>query len=553
MTRDDARPARPTAASKYSLAVARYSEAIDLAGPTPVYLSNRAAAHIKQEAFGLAIADASSSIKLEPSYIKAYYRRGSANAGLAKWKEARKDFKKVLELKPKDKDATKKWKVCDAQVKAIAFKAAMGLGMDDRSSGGGGGGGAGGAGGAGGGKKVDLSSIKVDGAYDGPRLPDEVPESAAAGGAEAAAAAALAPGAGIGVTLPFMQALMEHFRDQKLLHRKYVIQMLQAAIEVFRQTPSLVDIALPMVDDDDAEEEEEEEEEDVEGAEEGADGAAAGGEAAGGEGEAKPKKAKKQKVGHFTVCGDTHGQFYDLLNIFKLGGLPSETNPYLFNGDYVDRGSFSFEVVMTLMGFKLLYPKGLFLTRGNHESKNMNKIYGFEGEVIHKYDVVVMELFTDLFNWLPLGGVIGEKVLVVHGGLFQQPGVKLDDIRRVPRNREPPEQGIMSDIMWSDPQPFPGRGPSKRGVGLSFGPDVTAEFLDDNGLELLVRSHEVKEEGYLVEHDGRCITIFSAPNYCDQMGNKGAFIRFEADMKPRFTQYHAVVSARAQARPCSRR
>ncbi|CAM9931298.1 unnamed protein product [Phaeothamnion confervicola] len=99
----------------------------------------------------------------------------------------------------------------------------------------------------------------------------------------------------------------------------------------------------------------------------------------------------------------------------------------------------------------------------------------------------------------------------------------------------------MSDLMWSDPQPFPGRSPSKRGVGMAFGPDVTAAFLDHNGLELVVRSHEVKEEGYLVEHDGRCITVFSAPNYCDQMGNKGAFIRFGWDLKPRFTQFAAVL------------
>lgn len=59
--------------------------------------------------------------------------------------------------------------------------------------------------------------------------------------------------------------------------------------------------------------------------------------------------------------------------------------------------------------------------------------------------------------------------------------------------------------------------------------------------DLLVRSHEVKDEGYLVEHDGKCITVFSAPNYCDQMGNKGAFIRFEKNMVPIFTQFTAVV------------
>ena len=82
-----------------------------------------------------------------------------------------------------------------------------------------------------------------------------------------------------------------------------------------------------------------------------------------------------------TVCGDTHGQFYDLANIFKINGLPSEENPYLFNGDFVDRGSFSAETVITLLAFKIVFPNHFFLSRGNHETKAMNKVYGFEGEI----------------------------------------------------------------------------------------------------------------------------------------------------------------------------
>lgn len=89
----------------------------------------------------------------------------------------------------------------------------------------------------------------------------------------------------------------------------------------------------------------------------------------------------------FTICGDIHGQFYDLMNIFKINGLPSPTNPYLFNGDFVDRGSFSVECIFTLFGFKLLYPNHFFLSRGNHESYNMNQMYGFHGEVVAKYTV----------------------------------------------------------------------------------------------------------------------------------------------------------------------
>lgn len=168
----------------------------------------------------------------------------------------------------------------------------------------------------------------------------------------------------------------------------------------------------------------------------------------------------------------------------------------------------------------------MHLVRGNHESKNMNRIYGFEGEVKHKYDDTMMGLFAELFCAMPLCATIDEQVFVVHGGLATDDGVTLDDIQKVHRFREPPDSGLMSDLLWSDPQPAPGRQPSKRGVGLSFGPDVTRAFLETNRLKLMVRSHEVKDEGYSVEHDGKCITVFSAPNYCDQMGNKGAFIRF---------------------------
>jgi serine/threonine-protein phosphatase 5 len=80
-------------------------------------------------------------------------------------------------------------------------------------------------------------------------------------------------------------------------------------------------------------------------------------------------------------------------------------------------------------------------------------------------------------------------------------------------------------MLWADPMAAPGRAQSKRGVGLCFGPDVTKNFLEMNNLQLVIRSHEMKDEGYEVEHDGKLITVFSAPNYCDQMGNKGGLVR----------------------------
>uniref|UniRef100_A0A8C1BXE5 Serine/threonine-protein phosphatase n=2 Tax=Cyprinus carpio TaxID=7962 RepID=A0A8C1BXE5_CYPCA len=290
------------------------------------------------------------------------------------------------------------------------------------------------------------------------------------------------------VTLKFMKDLMAWFKDQKKLHRKCAYQMLVQVKEVLSKLPSLVEISL-------------------------------------------------KETEEITICGDTHGQYYDLLNIFELNGLPSITNPYLFNGDFVDRGSFSVEVILTLFGFKLLYPEHFHLLRGNHETDNMNQMYGFEGEVKAKYTAQMFQLFSEVFQWLPLAQCINSKVLVMHGGLFSEDGVTLDDIRKIDRNRQPPDSGKTMCVLLQD-----GRSVSKRGVSCQFGPDVTERFLEQNKLQYIVRSHEVKAEGYEVTHSGKCITVFSAPNYCDQMGNKGAYIHLRgSDLKPEFHQFTAVI------------
>jgi len=297
------------------------------------------------------------------------------------------------------------------------------------------------------------------------------------------------------VTLEFMIQLLQHYKDRQLLHRRYAFQILINIRQYFMSQPTLVDIDVP--------------------------------------------EGKK-----FTICGDIHGQYYDLMNIFELNGMPSEENPYLFNGDFVDRGSFSVECIFVLFGFKLLYPNHFFMSRGNHESENMNKMYGFEGEVKSKYSANMVDLFTEVYNWLPLCHCINDRIAVMHGGLFSKDDITLDDIRKTERNRQPPDEGIMCELLWSDPQPMFGRAPSKRGVGCQFGPDVTRKFLAKNNLDYVVRSHEVKDNGYEVCHEGKCITIFSAPNYCDSMGNKGAFINLvgskDSEMPPKYVTYESV-------------
>ncbi|ORX90653.1 putative phospho protein phosphatase [Basidiobolus meristosporus CBS 931.73] len=285
--------------------------------------------------------------------------------------------------------------------------------------------------------------------------------------------------------------MIERFRNQKKIHKKYSYQILLAAKKIFKEMPSLVDVSIP-------------------------------------------------EDATLTVCGDVHGQFYDLLNIFELNGKPSPTNIYLFNGDFVDRGSFSLEVIFTLLAYRWLYPGALFMTRGNHETIDMNKVYGFEGEVKSKFSETMFKLFTETFNVLPLAHVVQNKIFVVHGGLFSRDNVTLDEIRKIDRFSQPGHEGLMCEMLWSDPQPQMGRGPSKRGVGLQFGPDVTENFLKTNDLDLVIRSHEVKDNGYVIEHNGKCVTVFSAPNYCDSVGNKGAYINVTPDLKLTYKTFEAV-------------
>jgi len=329
----------------------------------------------------------------------------------------------------------------------------------------------------------DFGDPASDGSYDGPTLKNDDPST---------------------IDQQWIEELHRHQRDGGTLHIRYAVAIMLSALKLFAAMDNVEFFDL-------------------------ADDGDPGSEQKGGDGEARPT---------VTVCGDVHGQYYDYLHIFELNGLPSERNAYLFNGDFVDRGSWSCEVILSMLSLKVLYPRHFLMTRGNHETVNMNAMYGFKGEVEHKYNAKVFELFTEVFNALPLGYVLGRAIFVCHGGLMKQEGVTIDEIQRINR-RQQPEGGVMSDLLWSDPQEEDGLAPSKRGGGTMFGPDITRKFLDRNGLRLLIRSHEVMEEGYKVIHGGRLITIFSAPNYVDQMGNKAAFIRMDSDYQPQFTQFEA--------------
>ncbi|KDO21505.1 hypothetical protein SPRG_12469 [Saprolegnia parasitica CBS 223.65] len=299
--------------------------------------------------------------------------------------------------------------------------------------------------------------------------------------------------------------MLEQFKKGTVLHSKYVMEVLTEAKRTFGQLPTLQEITV--------------------------------------------NAGEK-----LTVVGDLHGQLKDLFTIFTTNGLPSNKNKYLFNGDFVDRGLYGTEVVMTLLCFRSLYPEGVFLNRGNHESRNQNSWMGFEEEIWEKYDgtnegdparaSVVYNMFQAFFDTLPLCALVLKKIFVVHGGLFSCDNVTLAHIRGISRKREPPlhqqgfEDKIYEDMLWSDPRAIASRQPSERGAGTEFGHEVTNNFCAVNRVALVIRSHECVPEGYDVLHGGRLITLFSASRYCGTQLNKGAFLTLGADLQPEIQQFY---------------
>ncbi|KAI8816797.1 Metallo-dependent phosphatase-like protein [Fimicolochytrium jonesii] len=238
-----------------------------------------------------------------------------------------------------------------------------------------------------------------------------------------------------------------------------------------------------------------------------------------------------------TLVGDVHGQFFDVLEIFKIAGWAPSTN-YVFLGDYVDRGYHSVETITLLMCLKLRWPTRVTLIRGNHESRAVTQTYGFYTECMRKYgNSNVWSYFTDLFDYLVLSVVIDDSIFCVHGGL--SPSIHtVDQIRVLDRFREIPHEGAMADLVWSDPVSTPPtfttgvfadeKGDfaiSPRGAGYIFGKEVTRKFLETNGLGHICRAHQLCMEGYQILFDDMLSTVWSAPNYCYRAGNMASVLQ----------------------------
>lgn len=248
------------------------------------------------------------------------------------------------------------------------------------------------------------------------------------------------------------------------------------------------------------------------------------------------------------IFGSLHGQYADLMRLFDSWGAPSDDGDiegfdYLFLGNYVDRGKNSLEVICLLFALKLKYPEQLHLLRGSHEDIKINKNFGFGEECINRLgeDIndpnSVFQRFNKLFEYLPLAAVIQNKIFCVHSGIGSNIR-SLQDIDAINRpveiiqDSERREQQYLLDMLWSDPlqdgsdnnvQAVNNAESGLRG-NIKFGSDRLKTFLMDNGLSMMIRSHECVIDGFEKIWNGSLVTVFSATDYCGKFTNAAAVV-----------------------------
>ncbi|GMR32753.1 hypothetical protein PMAYCL1PPCAC_02948, partial [Pristionchus mayeri] len=232
----------------------------------------------------------------------------------------------------------------------------------------------------------------------------------------------------------------------------------------------------------------------------------------------------------FYVFGDIHGQLEDLKFMLNKIGAPPH-HRMLFLGDYVDRGQYSIPTIILLIAIKLRYPDQIYLLRGNHETRLVNRRYGFFDECLAKYGVDQgLQAWTHLqhvFNCLPLAALVGKRIFCAHGGISDSL-ITFKQFDRIVRPADVADVGLMVDLLWSDPSSkTEWYQPSHRGASSVFGSRAISTFSQNLGVDLIVRAHQCVDEGYEM-FGAKTLIIFSAPAYTDN--NAAAVLKIDTDL-----------------------
>lgn len=235
-----------------------------------------------------------------------------------------------------------------------------------------------------------------------------------------------------------------------------------------------------------------------------------------------------------TVVGDIHGQMLDMFKMFRKSGFDDGTK-YVFLGDYVDRGYCSLETFAYLALMKIQHPDQIYLLRGNHESRQVNQMYGLFNDCLQVYGHAgIWFLYNDVFDLLPISAVIDNEVYCVHGGISPDMKTVGRIISEINRRQEIPASGPFADFCWSDPDDVKKFIPNRRGSGYIFGQNEVEAFLHTNRLKFIARSHQLSMPGYTWFFDNKLVTVWSAPNYMYRSGNKASVMQLEPGKEPNF-------------------
>ena len=248
-----------------------------------------------------------------------------------------------------------------------------------------------------------------------------------------------------------------------------------------------------------------------------------------------------------TIPGDCLAHLTDFVQVFELAGKLPDTH-FLLMGNYVDRGQYSVESITLFLALKVKYPQLITMLRGNHEAKEISKVYGLYDNVMKHYgNESVWEALLEVFNTLPLAAVIDDKYFCVHGGPAKDI-TSINEIQKLDRFAEVQAETPICDLLWSDPSDENGFTVSARGAGHHFGADVTAKFLAENNLQKIIRGHQMQQNGYSLTHNDQVATVWGAPNYCSKCGNTAAFLQIDdsKEEKLKFTTYSAKEAKKSE-------